>query len=754
MSYHLGIDLGTTYTGAARFSEGRGEIITLGDRSAVVPSVLFMREDGDVLAGDPAVRRGVSDPTRVVREFKRRMGDPTPIMVGHSPYSADRLMAELLDTVLGIVSQREGGPPEAIGITHPANWGPYKQDILRQAIRLANVGDAVILSEPEAAAIHYAWTERLEAGEIVAVYDLGGGTFDAAVLRKTAGDQRFEILGEAEGIERLGGIDFDEAVYQYVVRFLGSAFHNLDVEDPAVVQGVARLRQECVAAKEALSSDTDVSIPVFLPTIQTEVRLTRPEFESMIRPALGETIDALRRALRGAAVEADDLSAVLLVGGSSRIPLVSQLVTAELGRPTALDVHPKHTVAVGAAIAAFNASDSAGSVTSITPTPEPVTDSDSDSEPKVSLLAATGSDGPTAQVGEDTRPLALVTDRPPIGRTSTPLEGHEQPTEASEPASPLERRSPAADIPEVADPAPGFPPGGAPPPPASGGGSGRGRAVVAAMIALATVVVGVVVLTSGNDPDDLQASPTTVLSDGSTTVATEATTTTTQAVTTTIDPIEVRAPQALQVVDSTGDAGFVVRADAGADQAAIGALPALTTFTTTGKVQSVDGYEWYELEEPIAGGWVEAELTQEVEAGERVTITDIAVEDGRYVVGYEANYEPLIGSGDSVHIHFFWNVYDVHEAGAGPDAKTWILYDIPAPFQEYAVSDRPEGATQMCATPATSSHEVLNERSFHCMDLPDLENATAPGPMTVGLDPAHALGVGPCVLDPGPPREL
>ncbi len=749
MSYHLGIDLGTTYTGAARFSEGRGEIITLGDRSAVVPSVLFMREDGDVLAGDPAVRRGVSDPTRVVREFKRRMGDPTPIMVGHSPYSADRLMAELLDTVLGVVSQREGGPPEGIGITHPANWGPYKQDILRQAIRLANVGDAVILSEPEAAAIHYAWTERLEAGEIVAVYDLGGGTFDAAVLRKTAGDQRFEILGDAEGIERLGGIDFDEAVYQYVVRFLGSAFHNLDIEDPAVVQGVARLRQECVAAKEALSSDTDVSIPVFLPTIQTEVRLTRPELESMIRPALGETIDALRRALRGASVEADDLSAVLLVGGSSRIPLVSQLVTAELGRPTALDVHPKHTVAVGAAIAAFNA-DNAGSVTPIAPTPEPVTGSDS--EPKVSLLAATGSDGPAAQLGEDTRPLALVTERPSSGRTPTPLEDRGQPTEVSEAASPPEYQIPTADRPEAADLAPGFPPGGSTnPPPLSGGRSGRGRAIVAAMLALAIVVVAVMVLTNGNDPGDLQASPTTVLADGSTTLTTGATTTTTTqpSTTTTIDPIEVRDAQWLQVVDSTGDDGFVVRADAGTDQAVVGALPALTTFTTTGKVQTIDGYEWYELEEPIAGGWVEAALTQEVEAGERVTITDIAVEDSRYVVGYETNYEPLIGSGDAVHIHFFWNVYDVHEAGAGPDRQTWILYDTPAPFQEYAVSDRPEGATQMCATPATSAHEVLNERSFHCMDLPDVETASGPATLTVAFDAAR---LGPCII--GGPHEL
>ena len=114
---------------------------------------------------------------------------------------------------------------------------------------------------------------------------------------------------------------------------------------------MARLRQECIDAKEALSSDTDVSIPVLLPNLQTEVRLTRSEFESMVRPALSETITALRRAIRSASVADDDISAVLLVGGSSRIPLVAQMVAAELGRPIAIDAHPKDAISFGAAIA-------------------------------------------------------------------------------------------------------------------------------------------------------------------------------------------------------------------------------------------------------------------------------------------------------------------------------------------------------------------------------------------------------------------
>lgn len=349
-AYDLGIDLGTTYVAAGILEQGRPEMITLGDRAPVLPSVLYFRDNGEVLTGEAASRRGLSDPTRVVREFKRRVGDTTPIVVGQTPYSVDVLMAKLLRVVHDAVVERQGAEPQSIVVTHPANWGPYKIDVLEQAVRLADIGDATTLTEPVAAAIHYAAAERLEPGQTVAVYDLGGGTFDAAVLRKT--DDAFTVLGEVEGIERLGGIDFDEAVFQHVVRFCESSLAELDMDDPAAIQALARLRQECSEAKEVLSTDTDVTIPVVLPNLQSEVRLTRAEFEAMIRPLLQQTVEALRRAIRSAGVDPQDLAAVLLVGGSSRIPLIAEMVGAELGRPIAVDRHPKHTVALGAAISA------------------------------------------------------------------------------------------------------------------------------------------------------------------------------------------------------------------------------------------------------------------------------------------------------------------------------------------------------------------------------------------------------------------
>ncbi|MDG4768288.1 Hsp70 family protein [Solwaraspora sp. WMMD406] len=267
---------------------------------------------------------------------------------GCPPWSAEALMARLLRSVVDEVARREGGPPASICVSHPANWGPYKLDLLRQAVRMANLDLPVsYTSEPEAAAVNYAEQQRIEPGAVVAVYDLGGGTFDAAVLRKTP--TGFEILGQPEGIERLGGIDFDAAVFNHVRTALGGKLEELDEDDPAAIAAVARLRDECVQAKEALSSDTDTSIPVLLPNISTEIRLTRAELEAMVRPVLHGSIEALHRAVRSAGCAPEQLHSVLLVGGSSRMPIVAQLVGSELGRPVAVDAHPKYSVSLGAA---------------------------------------------------------------------------------------------------------------------------------------------------------------------------------------------------------------------------------------------------------------------------------------------------------------------------------------------------------------------------------------------------------------------
>ncbi len=189
---------------------------------------------------------------------------------------------------------------------------------------------------------------RSQPGEIYAVYDLGGGTFDLALLRKE--EEGFAQVGEAAGLERLGGIDFDEAVFRYVIDRLPADLV-ADASGPTPTPGAAlgQLRRACVETKEGLSSEVAVDIPVVLPELSTTVRLTRAEFEDMIRPSLDQSIELVRRTLDRAGVRASDISGILLVGGSSRIPRVAELVQEELGIATRIDAHPKLVVARGAA---------------------------------------------------------------------------------------------------------------------------------------------------------------------------------------------------------------------------------------------------------------------------------------------------------------------------------------------------------------------------------------------------------------------
>lgn len=374
MGYGLGIDVGTTYTAAAVFRNGQLHSVTLGQNSDAMPTTVYLTETGDFVVGDVARRRMTEDPAGGAREFKRRLGDSTPLVLNGSPYSADRLMAVVIRRVIRAVTEVEGAAPAHIVVTHPSNWQAFKVDLIRQAA--VSVADGVpvsLVEEPVAAAIHYAHAERIQVRELVGVYDLGGGTFDAAVLQRT--DTGFRRLGEPTGIERLGGIDFDAALMAHVQRSLGERFTALDTKDPAVRVGLEELRIECIEAKQALSVDTAATIHVGVPGLHDSVRITRGEFEQLIRPVLRETIDSLRAAIRQAGATADQLAAVLLIGGSSRIPLVSEIVSAEIGRPVAVDAHPKLAVAMGAAVASQRALEqaAAAAVAPVAPAPAETT---------------------------------------------------------------------------------------------------------------------------------------------------------------------------------------------------------------------------------------------------------------------------------------------------------------------------------------------------------------------------------------------
>ena len=193
VTYSLGVDLGTTFSTVAMLRGERVEMVDLGGRGFAVPSVVFVGPDGTVLVGEAAQRRAASDPTLVVREIKRRLGDTAPVLIGDTPYSPALLTAALLRGVLGQVVQAEGATPERVMLTHPANWGSFRRDIFAEAAALSGLGATFeLITEPVAAALWHARHERIPIGTVIAVYDLGGGTFDAAVLRKVV--DGFEVL--------------------------------------------------------------------------------------------------------------------------------------------------------------------------------------------------------------------------------------------------------------------------------------------------------------------------------------------------------------------------------------------------------------------------------------------------------------------------------------------------------------------------------------------------------------------------------
>jgi molecular chaperone DnaK len=669
MGYDLGVDLGTTYTAAAVHREGRAEIATLGNRAASIPSVVFLKEDETILAGDAANRRGVTEPDRVAREFKRRVGDPTPMLLGGVPYSAEALLAKLLGWTVEQVTELEGGPPGTVAVTHPANWGAYKQDLLGQAVRLAGLTGVTTLSEPEAAAIYYASNERVASGTVVAVYDLGGGTFDAAVLRKD--DEGWSLLGDPEGIERLGGIDFDEAVFAHVRRALPEEFEALDARDPTVRTAVARLRQDCVEAKEALSSDTDVSIPVMLPTLQTEVRLTRAEFEALVRPTLQDTIGALQRSLRAAAVEPDAVDAVLLVGGSSRIPLVAQLVGSEVGRPVAVDAHPKHAIALGASLAAaasahpevgLPAAD-AVEVEAGTEAPRPA----EGATVAMPLAHATAGDATAEpEVTRETTFAALATDAEPPGRrpaTASPPSG---PPPSGPPSGPSHEDPPGPPHDEPPDTVPLARPEDDYPTGQQVAGTGRrvpvGIAAGVAAVALAAGVAGFLLL-GGDDAE-----------------------------------VAVDEAAAVEPAAEEAEPG---------DEAA----------------EDDDAEDEEGTEEGVA-----AEPTREPPYAD---ITDVEVVDGRYVLTYDATgFTPMIDDAGAFHVHFFWDTLPVLNAGSnGPDPGRWLLWDTPFEVSDafFDRAERPPGSRQICVVIADNAHGVADVTgdgepdtdTGGCIDIPD-----------------------------------
>jgi molecular chaperone DnaK len=309
MNYQVAVDLGGTFTAAAICRSGQAEVIPIGPHAIYLPSA-HVNPDGSLIPGEAA-----------------------------------RFAAFVVGSVAGMM----GGPPARVALTYPAGWDRHRLATLHTALVAHGLGGVVLLSGAQAAAHAYAERVPVSPGELIAVYDLGGTHFDATVVRRLD-DGTFEPASRTEELA-VGGFAFDQLVFDHVRHALGERFAALDPADPAVRQALDRLRHQCVLAKEALSTDTEARVPVALPGIDAGVRLSHTEFDKLARPMVEETAAALARAIEAAGSTPADVSAVLLTGGSVRVPLVAQVVSEVLGRPVTAAANPKADTAIGAALA-------------------------------------------------------------------------------------------------------------------------------------------------------------------------------------------------------------------------------------------------------------------------------------------------------------------------------------------------------------------------------------------------------------------
>lgn len=329
VTYQLGIDIGGSWTKAALCRNGDLSRLELGDHGPTMASVVYLRVDGVALVGSAAAARRSQ---------------------GVRSASGEQERAALLHAVLGIATEREGTSPSDVVLTHPSRWSTARIESVRTAI--GPIGPALQLrceTDAVAAVLGGAapWIPA-QPERTIALYDLGGATFQASVLRHQG--REGTLLGRPEVVEGLGGTDIDGALFGHVRRLLGPAFDRLDTEDAGVAAAVGGLRAECVTAKELLSSEMQVTIPVLLPGIETELLLTRAELEVVARPALQESIAALRRALSAAGITPSELDGVMIIGGAGQLPIVGQMLSNEFGRPVLQEVEPGHLLARGAAL--------------------------------------------------------------------------------------------------------------------------------------------------------------------------------------------------------------------------------------------------------------------------------------------------------------------------------------------------------------------------------------------------------------------
>ena len=347
--WDLGIDFGTSYTVAAVARGNDVEVVDIESNGrARIPSAVFLTDDGSILVGTAAQHQSVFAPDRYEPTPKRAFGDGS-IFLGDQVVSIAEVAAAVLRRVFVEACRQQGETlPATVRVTHPADWSERRLAVLREATVAAGIDDATLVAEPVAAAMRIA--RRVAPGRHVAVYDFGGGTFDAAVLVRT--DDGFHVSGPPAGRDPLGGEDIDRRVIDHLGRSLGTEDAErwnalTDPSEAGARRDAAMFRAEVQQAKETLSEV--LACQLWVPRFEREIQLTRAEIDALIRAEIDATVAVMGEVIAAAGIAPDELAGLYLVGGSSRIPLVAATLWRELGIRPAVQDNPKSVVAMGAA---------------------------------------------------------------------------------------------------------------------------------------------------------------------------------------------------------------------------------------------------------------------------------------------------------------------------------------------------------------------------------------------------------------------
>ena len=348
MSKIIGIDLGTTNSCVAVLEGGEPKVITNAEGDRTTPSVVAFKNDEEIV-GITAKHQAVTNPNKTIASIKRKMGTSEKVDIDGKKYTPEEISAKILMKLKKDAESYLGETVTKAVITVPAYFNDAERQATKNAGKIAGLEVERIVNEPTAAALAYG-LDKQDKLQTILVYDLGGGTFDVSILE--LGDGVFEVKSTS-GNNRLGGDDFDKRLMDYMVDEFKKE-NGIDLSKDSMA--MQRIKDAAEKAKKDLSSmtTTNINLPFLTQNddgpVHLDMTVTRAKFENLCKDLFDSTLESVRKALKDAKLTKNDIDQVVLVGGSSRIPYIQNLIKDELGKEPNKSVNPDEVVAMGAAI--------------------------------------------------------------------------------------------------------------------------------------------------------------------------------------------------------------------------------------------------------------------------------------------------------------------------------------------------------------------------------------------------------------------